>query len=79
MRYADKLRLPQWQRARLKIMGRDDFTCRKCHDNLTPLVVHHLYYERGRDPWEYPDDALVTLCETCHEEEHEEMRALNAE
>ena len=28
--------------------------------------VHHLWYESGRDPWDYPDEALVSLCSDCH-------------
>lgn len=34
------------------------------------LNVHHNYYTRGKKPWEYPDDALVTLCEDCHKKRH---------
>jgi hypothetical protein len=32
------------------------------------LEVHHTYYERGRDPWDYPINSLVTLCYACHGE-----------
>jgi len=35
-------------------------------------MVHHLYYEYGKEPWEYPLEAFVTLCETCHLIESEE-------
>jgi len=38
--------------------------------NLKGLNVHHNYYIRGKKPWEYPDDALVTLCEDCHKKRH---------
>lgn len=34
------------------------------------LQVHHKYYQLGALPWEYPDDALTTLCWYCHEELH---------
>ena len=34
------------------------------------LHVHHNYYIAGKHPWEYPDEALVTLCWHCHEEKH---------
>lgn len=34
------------------------------------LHVHHNYYQKGRLPWEYPDEALITLCWYCHEELH---------
>ena len=48
-------------------MQRDKFTCKLCKDTETTLNVHHKYYEQGKEPWEYPMDALVTLCEHCHE------------
>ncbi|MEJ8803423.1 hypothetical protein [Pontibacter sp. H249] len=34
------------------------------------LHVHHKYYQSGLAPWEYPDDALLTLCLVCHENLH---------
>jgi len=33
------------------------------------LEVHHKYYEWGNDPWDYPDSALITLCQMCHDTE----------
>jgi hypothetical protein len=33
------------------------------------LHVHHKYYENGNEPWEYANNALITLCEKCHNEE----------
>lgn len=48
-------------------MQRDKFTCKLCKDTETTLNVHHKYYEQGKEPWEYPLSALVTLCEHCHE------------
>ena len=38
---------------------------------LKGLNVHHTYYTRGSKPWEYENDALVTLCEDCHKKRHE--------
>jgi hypothetical protein len=38
---------------------------------LFGLNVHHKYYQEGLYPWEYPDDALVTYCEKCHQNLHE--------
>lgn len=66
--YAEKLRDPRWQKMRLEIMQRDEFTCLACKSKTETLNVHHRYYEQGHDPWDYPDDALATLCETCHKE-----------
>lgn len=68
--YAQKLRDPRWQRRRLEIMGRDKFACRMCGDGKSTLNVHHIFYTRGADPWDYPDTALVTTCDACHEELH---------
>jgi hypothetical protein len=35
------------------------------------LHVHHKYYQSGLLPWEYPNEALTTLCFICHEDLHE--------
>ena len=68
--YGDKLRDPRWQRKRLEILSRDDFTCRLCGDNESTLHVHHLLYFKGAEPWQYDANCLVTTCESCHEELH---------
>lgn len=64
--YSDKLKSPKWQKKRLEIMKRDDFTCKKCGDTETQLHVHHKEYINGLDPWEYDNKFLITLCEDCH-------------
>lgn len=65
---------PQWQKMRLRIMERDEFTCQECGATAEMLSkrneefhVHHKYYEPGAKKWEYPETALITLCEQCHE------------
>lgn len=67
--YAEKLKHPKWQKKRLEILERDGFKCYHCRDDSETLHVHHIYYERGKQPWEYPSEAYVTLCATCHEQE----------
>jgi len=67
--YAQKLRDPRWQKKRLEIMSRDKFTCRSCASTERTLNVHHLFYPKGAEPWECPDESLATLCELCHESE----------
>jgi 5-methylcytosine-specific restriction endonuclease McrA len=64
--YADKLKDPRWQKRRLEILARDDFACRNCGDGESTLHVDHKVYRRGADPWDYPDDDLQALCESCH-------------
>jgi len=41
------------------------------NDRFPDLNVHHKYYIENRKAWEYENDALITLCEKCHKEEHE--------
>jgi hypothetical protein len=37
------------------------------------LHVHHLYYQDTKQPWEYPETALTTLCWECHLKLHSEV------
>lgn len=74
MTYAEKLRDPRWQKKRLEILERDKFTCRVCKDKTRTLHVHHIRYLKDRDPWDYKEFYLVTLCEKCHEKEEDEIK-----
>jgi hypothetical protein len=74
--YWDLLRDPRWQRMRLEIMQRDNFTCQRCNRNDLTLNVHHSYYVTGRAPWEYEPESLRTLCEECHETIEAELAEL---
>jgi hypothetical protein len=71
MNYSEKLADPRWQRKRLEIMNRDNWTCQRCGDATTQLEIHHVDYWEGKKPWEYPDDMLVTVCRPCHQREDE--------
>lgn len=66
--YYELLKHPLWQRKRLEILQRDNFECQSCASTEKTLHVHHTYYEKGKRPWEYPDESLRTLCEDCHKE-----------
>ena len=70
--YSELLRSPLWQKKRLKILERDDFTCQHCGCKERELQVHHRIYHKGAKPWEYDDSELITLCSRCHEIETEE-------
>lgn len=76
MSYSDLLRDPRWQRKRLEVMERADFTCEDCGDTTTTLNVHHTFYAKGRKPWEYELDTLKCLCESCHERVTEHLASL---
>jgi hypothetical protein len=67
---------PQWQKKKSAIMTRDGFRCRECGNDKETLHVHHGYYNRGKKPWEYPDDSLRTLCKTCHDKVAETRQEL---
>lgn len=64
--YSEKLLDPRWQRKRLEILGRDGFSCRSCGSTTKTLHVHHLFYKKGAEPWDYNSGDLVTACDECH-------------
>lgn len=66
--YWELLKHPKWQEKRLEIMQRAGFACEECGDKETTLNVHHGYYRKGADPWDYPSGSLHCLCEPCHEQ-----------
>lgn len=57
---------PRWQKKRLKIFERDNFTCQKCFETDITLHLHHRRYLRDADVWDCPDELLITLCAKCH-------------
>ena len=61
----DQYKNPRWQKKRLHVLERDNWTCRACGDAESTLHVHHRAYHGS--PWETPDEMLQTLCESCHE------------
>lgn len=82
--YLAKYKDPRWQKKRLEIFERDEWTCQACMDCISEesdskeayqsFHVHHLYYNWGSAPWEYPNEALVTLCESCHQVETQDLK-----
>jgi phage terminase large subunit GpA-like protein len=69
--YSEKLKDPRWQKLRLLVFNRDKWKCKKCGDKNTTLNVHHIEYNQGAEPWDYPMQNFVTLCEHCHLEVEE--------
>lgn len=76
MTYKEKLLDPRWQKKRLEILERDNWTCGHCGDTETTLHVHHFYYEKGKDPWEIDDYGLMAVCADCHAVNHLKMTEL---
>jgi len=70
MNYKEQLATKKWKLKRNEVLLRDNFTCQVC-GSTTNLHVHHTNYFKGAKAWEYEHIWLVTLCETCHTNEHE--------
>lgn len=78
MDYKEKLEDARWKARRREILDMDGHRCLLCGEKDEILLghhavlnVHHLRYEKGKEPWEYPDSDLVTLCHKCHGTIHE--------
>lgn len=67
--HSEQLQNPNWQRRRLHILQRDKWSCTNCGNDKMQLEVHHLFYLENWKLWEYPDDWLTTLCNSCHKKE----------
>lgn len=67
--YQYKLKDPRWQKKRLEILNRDNWSCIICGNDKATLHVHHTYYENNKEPWEYENKTLLTFCDSCHESE----------
>jgi 5-methylcytosine-specific restriction endonuclease McrA len=67
--YTEKLSDPRWMMLRVRIIQRDGNICVQCR-STGELHVHHSHYRDGREPWEYRDADLHTLCSRCHEKVH---------
>lgn len=68
MSYAQKLRDPRWQKARLAILESAHWKCQECWSGEKELQVHHIFYLTGVEPWDYPRELLMALCMDCHKE-----------
>ena len=66
--YKEKLKDIKWKRKRDEIFKRDNYTCR-CGSRMN-VQVHHKKYVWGKEPWDYPNEDLITLCKMCHKKEH---------
>lgn len=75
--YSELLKDPHWQRRRLEILNRSNFTCESCESGDKTLHVHHKLYRKGAMPWEYENQELQALCEDCHTEQHIFRERLN--
>lgn len=69
--YNKKLLDPRWQKLRLEVFKRDEWTCQICAAKDKTLNAHHCHYtNHSEGPWDYNAESLITLCQDCHENEH---------
>ncbi len=76
--YAEMLQHPKWKAKRASVLARDAHQCRNCGTRGN-LQVHHRQYHRHKAtgyklaPWCYPDRYLITLCDACHYQGHQQF------
>lgn len=65
----------KWKEKRKEILNRDQYRCVICKSDKE-LQIHHRQYHfllnqnQFRLPWDYEDNLLITLCESCHSRGH---------
>lgn len=75
--YISALNSAAWKAKRKLILRRDKGICQNCGENIS-LQVHHRQYHyinrlsKFKDPWDYPDYLLISLCEECHYSGHKQ-------
>ena len=69
--FKDQYKSPKWQKKRLEILERDEFSCRECGSEEDTLHVHHYLYHKNKMLWEYDNIYLTTYCDPCHNYWHE--------
>lgn len=74
--YGEKLFDPRWIEKKKTILLRDENKCVICGKSNVKLHVHHKQYHFIKrlqlhvEPWEYNNNLLITLCESCHNRGH---------
>ena len=79
--YGALLFRPEWRAKREIILKRDLNRCVICSDSISLQVHHRQYHFIVKDnkfklPWEYSENLLITLCESCHKRGHNKFKVL---
>jgi len=78
--YGVKLFDPRWIEKRKRILNRDNNKCIICGKTGVKLQIHHKQYhfikrlQTHVEPWDYNDNLLVSLCESCHNRGHNSFK-----
>jgi hypothetical protein len=57
---------PKWEHFRQQVFAAKGAACEEC-GRVDGLEIHHPYYRRGRDPWQYGTNEVRVLCGEHHE------------
>lgn len=76
--YEALLKTDEWYNKRKEILERDGNKCKWC-GSTNNLQIHHRYYEKYPNgekvkPWDYQNEALITLCDECHKKAHKKYK-----
>jgi hypothetical protein len=71
--YLSQLNSKEWKQFSKIVREQRNF-CECCRMGDRQLQVHHLFYEPDRQLWEYTNEEVVVLCESCHKEIHEQLK-----
>ena len=66
--YKEQLQHPNWQRKRLQVFERDNFSCKICGNTENQLSVHHLCYFPKMHIWDYDNELMITVCPEHHKQ-----------
>ena len=77
--YGALLFRPEWRVKREVILKRDLNSCAICSSSISLQVHHRQYHFIVKDnkfklPWEYTENLLITLCESCHKRGHSKFK-----
>ena len=74
---------PEWDHIRLDVLDLDRHECQRCknikHRYRKAVLVHHVKHLKDRPDlalsiWDGQERQLISLCRSCHEEEHPERQ-----
>ena len=71
--YGKQIQSEKWIQFSKQIRSLRD-VCECCRQGDRQLQVHHLFYDPARDLWDYTNEELVVLCDTCHRDLHESLK-----
>ena len=68
---------PRWQKKRLERFEAAGWECQQCRSKKKELNLHHYWYEKGSELWDYPDECFAVLCDECHVAWHEKKQFID--